>query len=50
MIICDVTFIYHSLHQAYLGMRRRGGGGNGGSKTISATPRQLESLIRIAQV
>lgn len=34
------------LVEGYLGMRAMGGRG---SKTISATPRQLESLIRIAQ-
>ena len=28
----------------------RGGSGGGGHKTISATPRQLESLIRLSQV
>jgi DNA replication licensing factor MCM4 len=36
-----------SAPQGYLNMRSMGGAG---SKTISATPRQLESLIRISQV
>ena len=34
----------------YLEMRNSGGGGNSnGTKTISATPRQLESLIRLSE-
>jgi DNA replication licensing factor MCM4 len=38
------------LVQGYLDMRSLGSGGRGGgSKTITATPRQLESLIRISQ-
>ena len=36
-----------ALVQGYLAMRSIGGRG---VKTISATPRQLESLIRISQV
>jgi DNA replication licensing factor MCM4 len=34
------------LISAYLDMRSLGGSGANGSRTISATPRQLESLIR----
>ena len=34
------------LISAYLDMRSLGGSGGNGSRTISATPRQLESLIR----
>jgi len=35
---------------AYLDMRRMGSGsGGGGQRTISATPRQLESLIRLSE-
>ena len=39
------------LISAYLDMRRigSGGAGGGGSRTISATPRQLESLIRLSE-
>jgi len=38
------------LISAYLDMRRMGSGnGNSGSRTISATPRQLESLIRLSE-
>ena len=39
------------LISAYLDMRRigSGGSGGGGSRTISATPRQLESLIRLSE-
>ena len=39
------------LISAYLDMRRIGSGssGGGGSRTISATPRQLESLIRLSE-
>ena len=38
------------LISAYIEMRRGGSGGNGGrGRTISATPRQLESLIRLSE-
>jgi DNA replication licensing factor MCM4 len=39
------------LISAYLAMRRLGASssGNNGSKTISATPRQLESLVRLSE-
>jgi len=39
------------LINAYLEMRKMGSsaGGNNGSRTISATPRQLESLIRLSE-
>mmetsp|Transcript_9156 Transcript_9156/g.13721 ORF Transcript_9156/g.13721 Transcript_9156/m.13721 type:complete len:889 (-) Transcript_9156:170-2836(-) len=39
------------LIMAYLEMRKMGSssGGNNGSRTISATPRQLESLIRLSE-
>ncbi|GLE09705.1 hypothetical protein PINS_up021520 [Pythium insidiosum] len=39
-----------ALVRAYLELRRMGGGGHSGTrKNITATPRQLESLIRIAE-
>jgi DNA replication licensing factor MCM4 len=36
------------LTECYLEMRRAGSGSSG-NKTVSATPRQLESLIRISE-
>jgi DNA replication licensing factor MCM4 len=38
-----------ALVAAYLDLRRMGGGGSASRKNITATPRQLESLIRISE-
>jgi len=38
-----------ALVQGYLDMRRQGSRGGGGRKTISATTRQLESLVRLSE-
>ena len=39
----------NELVESYLRMRQLGGAGGAGAKTITATPRQLEGLVRLAE-